>query len=127
MTTIRVKACNELPVDIAKWLVGRSHTQQAHNGSGDECFDVVDVTFYIDIDGMTFKLMFPDVAFTSEEIKISDFELYYDDHDGNAEWYEKKNNEGRSRIAALRLVKLAAYERMWDNELKDPDNIFAFG
>ena len=41
------------------------------NGEHDHCFDMYDIHFFDDADAIVFKLTFPEVVFTDEEVALS--------------------------------------------------------
>lgn len=62
----------ELPKTIEKWLSHREHTDWVSNGIMGENFKVLDLLFEHPEDAVQFKLTFPDIVMTHEEVKICD-------------------------------------------------------
>lgn len=61
-----------IPQVIEDWLRDREYTAWESRGIMDENFKVADLLFEHEEDAVAFKLTFPEVVMTREEVKITD-------------------------------------------------------
>jgi hypothetical protein len=69
---VRILFAQPVPRKIEDWLKTREHTDWVSNGIMDENFKIIDLLFEHPEDAVQFKLTFPDVVMTREEVKICD-------------------------------------------------------
>ena len=62
----------ELPKTIEEWLSRREYTDWVSNGIMGENFKIIDLLFEYPEDAVQFKLTFPDIVMTPDEVKICD-------------------------------------------------------
>jgi beta-glucosidase/6-phospho-beta-glucosidase/beta-galactosidase len=72
MDTIRILFELTIPQVIEDWLRDRDYTAWEGRRIMDENFKVADLVFEREEDAVQFKLTFPEVAMSKEEIKITD-------------------------------------------------------
>lgn len=84
MTAIRILFDLAIPQVIEDWLRDREYMAWESRGIMDENFKVADLVFEHDEDAIAFKLTFPDVVMSNDEIKITDAKQSWPDELGAA-------------------------------------------
>lgn len=103
---VRILFAQPVPRKIEDWLKSRQYTDWVSNGIMGENFQIIDLLFEHPEDAVQFKLTFPDVVMSREEVKICDAKQTWpvDLSAAKSHLYEKYAN---------------VYEQMWEKEIDE--------
>ena len=91
---VRILFAQPIPRKIQDWLKDREYTDWVNEGIMGENFSVIDLLFEHQEDAVQFKLTFPGIVMTPEEVKICDAKQHWP--------------------VDLSATKAALYDRKWE-------------
>lgn len=100
---VRILFFQPVPKLICEWLANRDYDDWVSTGTSGENFQVIDLLFEHEEDAVQFKLTFPDVVMTAEEVKLTNAKVNWPEAVG-------------SKKAALHDRLLNVYQAMHDEE-----------